>query len=355
MDRNLLFKIVKDDGVTKETFIEHAIKTYHVGSFLFNELGLGLKKEKYLFCCFFHDVGKLVTSLGKPHTTKSREGLKLIKSLIEYPIILKNFELNDFSEDMEAIQAIENHHDSKDILDGFVSIADQIASSISNYDLKNRLKKNIPTSTMITYLNEVHNFNKYNFYYLSIPSFSKNELNSTGKLLLLKLLYEAIDELNDVKLVYETLDGCRIVTTHSLEELKAILYEKFNSILIEFFKQQDIKKIIGGAPDGFRQYSTLPKEIKPKLVELTVEKYKQDILDALKKKKIDKLEDIGISEEILFRFAKLPELKDYYSNIRGTKYALLASKDGRYSKWVVQTFKIKGKQVEANIVEHNTP
>lgn len=220
MDNNLLFKPVKDDGINKETFIEHAIKTYHVGNFLSDKLELNVDKKKYLYACFFHDAGKLVIELGKEgHTPKSKEGLDLLKNLEEYQVLLKNFELDDYSEDKEVLHAIEKHHDSDNELSAFTSIADQIASSSSNDDLKNRLKM-LPISSLITYLNEMHGFNKYNFYSITIQSFSKNELNAIGKLILLKLLYESIGELNDIKLLYETLNGCRVVTTLEWGELR---------------------------------------------------------------------------------------------------------------------------------------
>ncbi len=355
MVENLFFKPVKDDGIKKETFIEHAIRTYRVGEFLFDELKLETDKNRFLYACFFHDVGKLLIGVGKGvHTPKSKDALEMIKKSPEYPILLKNFELNDFSEDKDVLNAIEKHHDSNTQLGAFVSIADQIASSSNNEDLKNRLKET-PISSLITYLNEMHGFDKYNFYFIVLPSFSKNEFNAIGKLLLLKLLYETIAELRDVKLLYETLDGCRVVTKQSKDKIISLLSEQFNANFVEFFKHQSIKELIRGAPDGFKQYTTFPKEIKPELLKLTVQKYTQDILNALKKKKIDKLEDIGITEEILLRFAELPELRNYYSNIKGTKYHLLADREGKFSRWIAQTFNIRGKQVEGNIVEYNKP
>jgi hypothetical protein len=353
MKRNLLFRKVKDDGVSTETFIEHAAKTYHVGMFLFNKLSLKLEKEKFLYCCLFHDVGKLVVELGKgPHSTKSREGFELIKKTKEYAALLRNFELEDYSEDEDVVSAIERHHDSGDPLGAFVSISDQIASSSSNEDLKNRLRDR-PISSLITYLNERHDFHKFNFYTLSIPSFSKNELNVVGKLLLLKLLFETIDSLLDMDLLYDTLDGCRVVTMLDKEEFISRVSRQFNSNFVHFFENQPIDELLGGAPDGFKQYTTFPEEIRKKLTGLTVEKYKKDILRSLKRRKIENLADVGIDDGILYSLAALPELRNFYSNIRGTKYALLCDRDGKYSEWVASTFDIKGKKKE--IVKDNKP
>jgi len=354
MNDGVLFSTVKDDGIQKETFIEHAIRTYHVGKFLYKKINPEFDYGKYLFACFFHDVGKLVIRLGEEvHTPRSKEGLDRIKNTPEYQAILKNFGLEDYSENEEVIKAIENHHDTKNLFEGFVSIADQLASSTNNEDLKNRSKLTA-ISTMITFLNENYGFHNYNFFYVTIPSFSKNELNSVGKLLLLKILYETIEDLEGVELLYETLDGCRVVTEFSSVEVREKISNKFNKNFVEFFKNQDIGGIIGGTPQAFKQYNTLPKDIKPELVKITVNKYINDILNELKKNNIENLEDIGLSEEIFLKFAQLPELKEYYSNIKGTKYALLADKDGNYNKWVVDAFKIKVKDKDS-IVEQNKP
>lgn len=353
MKENLLFQKVKDDGVTHETFIEHATKTYQVGKFLFDTLNLKFDKKKFLYCCFFHDVGKLAIELGRgPHTTKSREGLELMRGAMEYEILIRNLELEDYSKDEEIINAIERHHDSTSSFEAFVSIADQIASSSSNEDLKNRIRSK-PISSLITYLNEMHDFHKLNFFSLSIPSFSKNELNVVGKLLLLKMLFETVNSLPEIEILYETLDGCRVVTMLDREESISRISREFNLNFIRFFENQPIGQILGGSPDGFKQYTTLPKEIRGKLTGLTVEKYKRDILNSLKSKKIETLEDMGISNQILYSFATSSELGDFCSNIRGTKYALLCDREGKYSKWIAKTFAIKKKKTE--IVEENKP
>ena len=79
-------------------------------------------------------------------------------------------------------------------MSAFVSIADQIASSENDESLKNRLKAS-PISTLITYLNEMYGFSERHFYYVRFFSFSKNELNAVGKLFMLKLLYETIEQI----------------------------------------------------------------------------------------------------------------------------------------------------------------
>ncbi len=354
MESNLLYKPVKDDGITKEAFLEHAIKTYHVGNFLYGKLKPNIDNKKYLFSCFFHDVGKLLIKLGKEaHTPKSKEGLDLLKTLKEYPVLLEIFELEDYSSDKDVLHAIEKHHNSDNELSAFTAIADQISSSTTNDDLKNKLKES-PISAMITYLNEKFDFDKYNFYYLSIPSFSKNELNTIGKLLLLKLLYETIDKLDSTQILYETLDGCRIVTELNAKDIREIVIDNFNKNFVEFIKNQKFDELIGGAPDGFKQYTTFPKELKPELIRLTTEKYQKDILNALKKEKIKSLEDIGLSNDALLKFAYLDDLKNYYSNISGTKYSLLADQDGNYAEWVVDTFFDKSK-FKKNIVKDTKP
>ncbi|KAB2946747.1 MAG: hypothetical protein MPEBLZ_01882 [Candidatus Methanoperedens nitroreducens] len=337
MEENLLFKPVKDDGINKETFIEHAIKTYHVGNFLFDKLKLNIDMKKYLYACFFHDAGKLVIELGKVgHTPKSKDGLDLLKNLNEYQILLKNFELGDYSDDKEVLHAIEKHHDSDNELSAFTSIADQIASSSSNDDLKNRLKM-LPISSLITYLNEMHGFNKYNFYSITIQSFSKNELNAIGKLILLKLLYESIGELNDIKLLYETLNGCRVVTTLEWGELRLKISEKFYNNIVSFIQEQDLSQLLRGAPDAYWQCNVLPEEVLSKINLFTVDKYISDILRDIKDKSIQKIEDVGFTKQNLIDFTELRELKKYKSNINNTKKKLLADENGKFPEWIVLT------------------
>lgn len=358
MEENWLFKLVKDN-VIKETFIEHAIKTYHVGDFLYKQLRLNVNREKFLYGCFFHDIGKLLIELGKEqHTPKSREALGRIAKMPEYSILLKSFELNDYSDDEEVICTIEKHHDSDDDLSAYISIADQIASSESDEDLKNKLKR-IPISSLITFLNEMYGFDEYHFYHLKFYSFSKNELNAVGKVFLLKLLYETIEELTDVELLYETLDGCRVVTKLDVNILRETVCSQFNKNLVMFIEKQNIKELMGGAPDSYSQYTTLPKEVRLGLIRLTIDKYKEDILDPLKKKGIEKLEDLGLTDEILYNFVMLDDVMDLHKKgikgISNTKYYLFADEKERYPKWVIDTFSLKKKKIKSQIIDEGTP
>jgi hypothetical protein len=348
MTNNVLFTPVKEWGPRKETFIEHAIETYHVGKYLHTQLKLDLDRKKYLYACFFHDAGKLMIKLGKEgHTPRSREGLDLLKSTDAYEALIQNFELADYAGDEYVLASIEKHHNSDDFFSAFVSIADQIASSNSNDDLKNRLKKRA-ISSLVTYLNEMHGFGSTNFFALEIPSFSKNELNAVGRLLLLKLLYETIEGLDsDTHLLYETITGCRIATSHPKDELGNLVSSAFSANLVEFIRKQDLSKLIRGAPDGYRQLCTLPFELKPELERLTVLKYAQDIVKALKRHNLERLEDVGLDEDILLRFSNLNQLKRLSGSTSSFKYALLADTANRYSQWVADAFKLKRVETSA--------
>ena len=283
---------------------------------------------------------------------KLENALRLISKTEEYKTILNSFSLKDFADNEHAIHTIEKHHDSDEQMSAFVSIADQIASSENDESLKNRLKAS-PISTLITYLNEMHGFSEKHFYYVRFFSFSKNELNAVGKLFMLKLLYETIEQIKDITLLYETLDGCRIVTKLNPYELKALIATAFNRNLEKFIEKQNLKDILGGAPDNYAQFTNLPKEIKPHLLELTVQKYMEDIIQSLKKKDIERIEDVGLSLEILTRFVNLPEVfnlaKNGIKGISKTKYHLFADERGLFSESVVENFfadkaaKFKGK------------
>jgi len=360
MESNWLMRKVKyDDLAVSQTFIEHAIRTFHVGKYIFDQLRLKFNEKDFLYGCFFHDVGKLLARPGEPHTPKTKEGLASIKNTKEYQTVIKAFGFDDLSQDEHIIRSIERHHDSADEFSAYISIADQIASSESDENLKNRLKK-APISTLITYLNEMHGFSDSHFYYLRFYSFSKNELNAIGRLFLLKLLYETIDQMPEVKLLYETFDGCRIVTKLDSISLKQLLVTKFEANLVKFIENQNLEGILGGAPDNYAQFTNMPKEIKPKLVELTVRKYAQDMIAALKKKRIEKLEDVGLSLEILSNLARLDEVSDLakkrIKGISTTKYYLFADENDQFPEWVVETFlKDKKDRLEKKIIEGGMP
>ena len=360
MESNWLMRKVKyDDPAASQTFIEHAIRTFHVGKYIFDQLRLEFNEKDFLYGCFFHDVGKLLARPGEPHTPKTKEGLASIKNTKEYQTVISAFGFDDLSQDEHIIRAIERHHDSADEFSAYISMADQIASSESDDNLKNRLKK-APISTLITYLNEIHGFSDFHFYFVRFYSFSKNELNAIGRLFLLKLLYETIEQMPEVKLLYETFDGCRIVTKLDSIGLKQLLVAKFEANLVKFIENQNLKGILGGAPDNYAQFTNMPKEIKPKLVELTIGKYAQDILDSLKKKHIQKLEDVGLSLEILSNLARLSEASELpkkgIKGISTTKYYLFADENDQFPKWVVETFlKDKKDRLEKRIIGGGMP
>jgi hypothetical protein len=342
MERNWLIKEVKyESSDSNLTFIEHAIRTFHVGRYLYDQIRPKLDQAEFLYGCFFHDAGKLVAVPGEPHTPKTRESLASIARTREYETIIKTFDLSDLARNDRVIRAIERHHDSEDELSAYISMADQIASSESDENLKNRLRES-PISTLITYLNEMHDFSEKHFYHVRFYSFSKNELNAVGRLILLKLLYETIEQIPDTKLLYETLDGCRVVTKLDPNSLKRTLSTSFNSSISRFVESQNLDSILGGAPDNYSQFTNLPREMKSRLIELTVKKYMEDIVSSLRKKKIEKIEDVGLSFEILSDFVKLEDVSRLAKNgIRGTsktKYHLFADENGLFPKWIVDTF-----------------
>lgn len=360
MKRSWLMKQAKYDySNSGETLIEHAIKTFQIGKYLYEQTKPEFDRQEFLYGCFFHDVGKLVSRLGEPHTPRTREGLNSITKTKEYGTLIESFGFGDLSQNERVIRAIEKHHDSENELSAYISIADQIASSENDENLKNRLRKS-PISTLITYLNEMHGFHKKHFYYLRFHSFSKNELNVVGRLFLLKLLYETIEQLSDVEILYETLDGCRIVTNLDSASLKPVLSARFNKNLVSFFENQNLEGILGGAPDNYAQFTNLPREIRPRLVELTVKKYANDIITSLKKKNIRSLEDIGLDFDILSNFVKLDEVSKLASKgIRGiskTKYFLFADENGTFPRWVAETFLSNRKdKITERIVDRSIP
>jgi len=359
MNEKWLMKKVKyGDSVSQETFIEHAIKTFQVGKYLYDTLKPNFDRAAFLYCCIFHDVGKLLAVHGAPHTPKSGESLQNIAKTDDYKVILKTFGLEDFSGNNQVIHAIERHHDADDILSAYTAIADQIASSQSDEQLKNHLKA-LPISTLVTYLNEMHGFSRIHFYHVRFYSFSKNEFNAVGKLFLLKLLYETVEQISNTTLLYENLDGCRIATRLDLHELKLLLADSLNRNLVTFMEKQNLKDVLGGAPDNYSQFTNLPKEIKPQLIKLTTQKYEEDIIKSLKQKKIERIEDVGLSSEVLTKFVTLPEVANLAKNgIKGiskTKYYLLGDEHKTFTKWVVETFSLKESAIKGKINPDSVP
>jgi hypothetical protein len=342
MKASWLTKKVKYGTEVSETFIEHAIKTYQVGKYLYEKIApTEFEEEKYLFGCFFHDIGKIVASPGEPHTPKTKDGFASIVNTQEYGVIADAFGFGNLAADDDVIHSMQRHHDSEDALSAYISIADQIASSQNDENLKNRLKE-FPISTLITYLNEMHGFSDYHFYHVRFYSFSKNELNAVGRLLLLKLLYESIEQMPDVRLLYETFDGCRVATKLDSMSLKEALSTVFTRNLAKFVDEQNLDSVLGGAPDNYGQFCNMPREAKSKLVEITVEKYARDILRSLKKKDIKNLEDVGLNSRVLLNFARLDEIcnlaKKGVKGTSNTKYYLFADEKGKFPTWVVDTF-----------------
>jgi len=346
----MIFKKVKSSGIHDETFLEHAIRTYKVGEFLWDEIGPieEVEREHFLYSCFFHDVGKLLTEkFGSPHTPITSDALDQLKETEYYEALLQNFELPDLSEDEDVLNAITAHHDSDSELGLYTALADHIASSTSNEDLKDRL-----ASTVVTVFNEIDSLKEWNFYNISIPSFSKNELNAVGKLLMLKLLYETIDELDEIKLLYETLQGCRVVTPLKKSEVLEKISCDFNQAFVEFVKAQDISDFLGGAPDAYKQYATFPKEAKQRMIELVGERYMQKIVDAVKGETI---EDVGIEKDKFLDFAGLDDLKDFSPGIAATKYKLLSDADGYYRESDVERFGLSKNKVDGKINNGTVP
>ena len=165
----------------------------------------------------------------------------------------------------------------------------------------------------------------------------------------------------DVRLLYETLDGCRVVTELDPSNLKKKLSAAFNKNLVTFIENQDLEGILGGAPDNYSQFTNLPREIKPRLVELTVKKYRDDIVDLLKKKKIERIEDVGLSDEILSNLVKLEEVstlaRQGIKGISKTKYYLFADEQGLFPKWIAETFFKENRKdkMEKRIIDNGTP
>jgi hypothetical protein len=360
MERNWLMKEVKYDGSDSNlTFIEHAIRTFHVGRYLYEQIRPKLDQAEFLYGCLFHDAGKLVARSGESHTPRTKEALASIAQTKEYETIVDAFGLSDLARNERVIRAIEKHHDSEDELSAYISMADQIASSESDENLRNRLKK-FPISTLITYLNEMHGFSERHFYYVRFYSFSKNEFNAVGRLFLLKLLYETIEQIPDVRLLYETLDGCRIATKLDSTSLKNVLSAAFESNLKNFVENQNLDSILGGAPDNYSQFTNLPREVRPRLIDLTVNKYTEDVIASLKKKKIERIEDVGLSPEILSNFSKLEEVCSLAKKgIKGSsksKYYLFADENGLFPEWVVDTFLAEKKdKLKERTIDVGTP
>ena len=321
----MIFKLVKD-GLAPESFIEHAIRTHAIAKFLMTHVKIPVDREKYLYASFFHDIGKLlIEKLGEPHTPLSEKALNAFKESAYYETILSKFNLSDLSSDPEVLQAIASHHDSKGDLGFYVAIADHIASTSSNDEIKNRFQN----STILHAFLKTTNFHQYNFYTITFPSFSKNELNAVGRLILLKLLFETLETISDVWFLYELKDGCRIATTLPETDLRAQLSQSFNQNLLKFISSQNLESFIGGDPQNYNYFVEIfPDELREVIFEVFANRFIDRLLRDTKQ---ENLEQIGLSKEIFYQLLKedftfLPKSNAAMKKILQTKKELLQKK-----------------------------
>lgn len=216
----------------------------------------------------------LVDRLGQPHTPLTRKALESLRDDPQYHRLLDVFGLTDLASDPPTLSVLGEHHDAASQLGLWVAVADHIASAENDPDW---------TTTPLAAARFV-GLSSTHFFHISFPSFSKNEFNAVGKLILFKLLYETVERLPDITLLYETKGGCRIVTPLSREQVHVAIGEALNQTVKDFVRGQDMSIFFKGGSQEADRYAEMLPFSKEELVEVIGDVKKGEILAGLRNK-----------------------------------------------------------------------
>lgn len=340
MKKSALFLPAKTKEYGAQTILEHGLQVMGVGRFLYDTLKPEFDRQKYLWACLFHDAGKIIAppGSGKPHGPVTQEGVNQIKNTPAYMDILERLKLPDLSNDTDTINCMAQHHNLDAGAYGMsihISAADMIASGTQE-----RGENKPVTPALSAYWNALK-LRTIRFPDLTIFNASKNETISIGKAMMLSLLLDALEEIEDVGVLYLHSNGIRIATKKDDQALRKAIGDSFQNVLKIFYDGQDIKDLLIGSGQSFGQLQTLPESLRETAKTAIVKKYARDIvLNAFDLRKEEKskqmtddmlemhLSNMGLSQSILERFVMLDELRQLTTNIAGAKTNLLIDDSG---------------------------
>jgi len=257
-----IFSLAKSNG---ETWFEHSKNTFHLGRILWDiceeKISKYFTKDQYLWCCLFHDIGKTVwEGFGDKHTPYTKAVFGNIRGQKEYENLLEQFELPDFTEDQQLIQAIEDHHDNKIKGSEFITLADCIASS--NFGYLSEMDSGSYGAYLKFLISDMEEIKGYYLNKITFPESSYLDRVKFGQLFLTKMLREAVwkfcEETQNTHYLFDIESGCKILTKIKSPDLKAKIDACFEEYLINQFEHNfPISILVGGKADDFvkvRQY-----------------------------------------------------------------------------------------------------
>lgn len=256
-----IFELAKSTG---ETWFEHSKNTYHLGRILWKlckrEIEKYFSKEEYLWCCLFHDVGKLLwQGFDDKHTPYTEKAISVFSGQKDYKNLLKQFSLPDLSANPKLISAIKDHHDNKIKGSEFITLADCIASSEHGFISE------LDTSSYGNYLkfmiSDLQTLQGYYLVKISFPDNSYLDRVKFGQIFLTKMLRESAwkmcEEESNLHYLFDIQNGCKILSIIEPTDLKGHIDKAFRLYLLEQFNDFDILQLIGGQPQSafrLRQY-----------------------------------------------------------------------------------------------------
>lgn len=319
---------------TGETWFEHSKNTYHCGRVLWklcqDEISKHLNRDEYLWCCLFHDVGKmLIKDWGEAHKPHTRRALEVLITQKEYKNLLDQFKLTDKSSSNHLITILEEHHNNKIKGSEWVTLADNIASS--DYGHLSQLEDGSYSSYLKFLISDLPNLQGYNLIKVTFPDSSYLDRVKFGQIFLVKMLRESVASWcgkNSSFYLFDIKNGCKILTKIEPSKLKTEVNEDFKVYLTQRFEDFDVIQLIGGQPQGtfrLRQY-------------VFPEKY-DFVLDSLLKSALievlgnisrgAKIKDLPNNYEMgLWEFEKLLQEFERYTNLGQQNLDKLVSYDG---------------------------
>jgi len=329
-----IFSLAKSTG---ETWFEHSKNTYHCGRVLWelcqDEISKHLDRDEYLWCCLFHDVGKmLIKDWSEAHKPYTRQALEILMSQKEYENLLDQFELTDKSSNDQLITIFEEHHNNKIAGSEWVTLADNIASS--DYGYLSQLEGGTYSSYLKFLISDLPNLQGYNLIKITFPDSSYLDRVKFGQIFLTKMLRESVANWckENVSLyLFDIPNGCKVLTKTEPSKLKIEVNHAFKSHLAQRFEDFDVMQLfIGGQPQGtfrLRQY-VLPEKYDFVLDSLL----KSALIEALGNiQRGAKIKDLPNTYEMsLWEPKRLFQEFEKYTNLSQANLARLASYDGSW-------------------------
>ncbi|RLG01082.1 hypothetical protein DRN58_02545 [Thermococci archaeon] len=311
-----IFLPAKSDG---ETWFEHSKNTYHVGRVIYNlleeEISKFFTEKEFLWCCFFHDIGKLLKKEVKdPHTPNTEQAFKILKNSNIYQQLIKQFCLDDFSNDNKLIQLIKEHHNNKIEGSEWITIADIISSS--DFGEINEFQSTSLPPYIKFLISDIPKLKEFRLIKIELPIPAYLERVIFGQLYLKKVLREAVDKICDNKntfYLFDTKQGCKILTKINKEEIAKKTKESFKRHLVELFENFNIIQLMGGQPQGFvrlRQYifSERIDIVEKNLKKLMLIEFLNNIRKTVKSKDFP-----SVTELLEYPITKIYEVVEEYS------------------------------------------